>query len=61
MWTARGGVAVTTYDALRTMPVPEGVTLGMLTVDEAHYTKNPSALRAKAQPGRRDPARSPRC
>jgi hypothetical protein len=48
MWTARGGVAVTTYGALRTMSVPDGLTLGMLTVDEAHYTKNPSALRTKA-------------
>ena len=48
MWAARGGVAVTTYDALRTMSMPDGLTLGMLTVDEAHYTKNPSALRTKA-------------
>jgi superfamily II DNA or RNA helicase len=48
MWMTRGGVAVTTYDALRTMPMADGMTLGMLTVDEAHYTKNPSALRTKA-------------
>jgi hypothetical protein len=48
IWTTRGGVAVTTYDALRAMSVADGVTLGMLTVDEAHYTKNPSALRTKA-------------
>jgi SNF2 family DNA or RNA helicase len=48
MWTTRGGVAVTTYDALRAMSVADGVTLGMLTVDEAHYTKNPSALRTGA-------------
>lgn len=47
-WTVRGGVAVTTYDALRAMSVPDGLALGMLTVDEAHYTKNPSALRTKA-------------
>jgi hypothetical protein len=47
-WTARGGIAVTTYEALRTMPAPEGVALGMLTVDEAHYAKNPAALRTKA-------------
>jgi SNF2 family DNA or RNA helicase len=48
MWTLRGGVAVTTFDALRAMSVADGVTLGMLTVDEAHYTKNPAALRTKA-------------
>jgi SNF2 family DNA or RNA helicase len=47
-WTLRGGIAVTTYDALRTMPVPDGIALGMLVVDEAHYAKNPAAARTKA-------------
>ena len=47
-WTHRGGVAVTTYEVLRSMPASERVSLGMLTVDEAHYTKNPEALRTKA-------------
>jgi superfamily II DNA or RNA helicase len=47
-WLAQGGVAVTTYEALRAMPVPEGMTLTMLTVDEAHYAKNPQTLRSKA-------------
>ena len=44
-WTAKGGVAVTTYQALRGLS-PD-VTLGMLVVDEAHYAKNPDAQRTK--------------
>jgi SNF2 family DNA or RNA helicase len=50
-WAAKGGVAVTTFEALRTMtPVP-GVRLGALVVDEAHYAKNPGAQRTKAVSG----------
>ncbi|MER7506593.1 DEAD/DEAH box helicase [Nonomuraea pusilla] len=45
-WLRRGGVAVVTFDGLRALdPVPE---VGMLVVDEAHYVKNPGALRSKA-------------
>jgi superfamily II DNA or RNA helicase len=47
LWLARGGVAVTTYQMLRGM-VPGEVSIAMLTVDEAHYAKNPNALRTKA-------------
>jgi superfamily II DNA or RNA helicase len=47
-WLAQGGIAVTTYDGLRALPVPPGVSLTMLTVDEAHYAKNPRTLRAQA-------------
>lgn len=47
-WTNRGGVAVTTYEVLRSMSASERASLGMLVVDEAHYTKNPQALRTKA-------------
>ena len=47
-WAVNGGVAVTTYEMLREMaPLPE-ITLGILVVDEAHYAKNPAALRTKA-------------
>ncbi|MFG3145592.1 DEAD/DEAH box helicase [Streptomyces sp. NPDC048243] len=55
-WRERGGVAITTYDVLHTLPVPDGTgpgavggaPPGMLVVDEAHYVKNPDARRSKA-------------
>ncbi|NEB74470.1 DEAD/DEAH box helicase, partial [Streptomyces sp. SID14478] len=47
-WKGRGGVAVTTFDALRGFPAPGGGELGMLVVDEAHSVKNPRTLRAQA-------------
>ncbi|MFF9767213.1 DEAD/DEAH box helicase [Streptomyces sp. NPDC014636] len=47
-WKGRGGVGVTTYDALRGFPVPGGGEIGMLVVDEAHSVKNPQALRSQA-------------
>jgi superfamily II DNA or RNA helicase len=46
-WVRLGGVAVTTYDSLRSLPYPNGIHLGMLVVDEAHYAKNPAAERTK--------------
>ena len=42
-WTRAGGVAVTTYDSLRSLPRTAGIDLGLLVVDEAHYAKNPAA------------------
>lgn len=47
-WLERGGVALTTFDTLRALKIPDDLRLGMLVVDEAHYVKNPSALRTKA-------------
>ncbi len=47
-WTRSGGVRVTTYEALRSLPMPPGFSLDMLIVDEAHYAKNPGAARTKA-------------
>jgi len=50
-WLAQGGVAVTTYESLRSMPAPDVLmptALTMLTVDEAHYAKNPRTLRSQA-------------
>ena len=47
-WARTGGIAVTTYDSLKSLSRPPGVDLGMLVVDEAHYAKNRSAERTKA-------------
>jgi SNF2 family DNA or RNA helicase len=47
-WAARGGVAVTTFEALRAMPGDTDVSVAMMVVDEAHYVKNPNALRTQA-------------
>ena len=47
-WLAKGGVAVTTFEALRAMPDDLDVSVAMLVVDEAHYAKNPNALRTQA-------------
>lgn len=44
-WLSRGGVAVTTYETTAVFALPEGFRLTMLTVDEAHYIKNPDAQR----------------
>ena len=47
-WAANGGVAITTFEALRAMPEDLDVPVAMMVVDEAHYAKNPSALRTQA-------------
>lgn len=47
-WKGRGGVAVTTFDALRGFPAPGGGEVGLLVVDEAHFVKNPKAKRSQA-------------
>jgi SNF2 family DNA or RNA helicase len=49
LWKGRGGVAVTTYEVLRNESLmPRDVNVAMLIADEAHYVKNPQALRTKA-------------
>uniref|UniRef100_A0AAU3GLQ6 DEAD/DEAH box helicase n=1 Tax=Streptomyces sp. NBC_01401 TaxID=2903854 RepID=A0AAU3GLQ6_9ACTN len=52
-WRERGGVALTTFDALYTLPGgPEsGVRPGMVVVDEAHFVKNPETRRSRAVSG----------
>jgi SNF2 family DNA or RNA helicase len=47
-WKERGGVGVTTFDALRGFPAPEADEVAALVVDEAHSVKNPEAKRSKA-------------
>lgn len=47
-WAVKGGVAVTTFEALRTMQGDLDVSVAMMVVDEAHYAKNPNALRTQA-------------
>ncbi|WP_405793173.1 DEAD/DEAH box helicase [Streptomyces sp. NBC_01506] len=46
-WAQHGDVAVTTYDVLAALAVPDGMKVGMLVVDEAHYVKNPETRRSK--------------
>lgn len=48
-WIRRGGVAVTTFETLKwltahVVPLPD---IGCVVVDEAHYIKNPTALRTQ--------------
>src|SRR5262249_8817798 len=47
-WAAKGGVAITTFEALRAMPEDLDVSVAMMVVDEAHYVKNPNTLRTQA-------------
>ncbi|MFM9447298.1 DEAD/DEAH box helicase [Streptomyces acidiscabies] len=47
-WRGRGGVGVTTFEALRGFPVPDPGEVGLLVVDEAHAVKNPEAKRSQA-------------
>lgn len=47
-WTQQGGVAVTTYESISRFTLPEDFLFSMLVADEAHYAKNPAALRTQA-------------
>ncbi|MFC8515951.1 DEAD/DEAH box helicase [Streptomyces sp. NPDC057257] len=53
-WHERGGVALTTFDLLHTLPTPDAKKSpkppkpAMLVVDEAHYVKNPETRRARS-------------
>lgn len=47
-WERKGGVGVTTFETLRWLSDEVSVpALGCVVVDEAHYIKNPEALRAQ--------------
>lgn len=47
-WIAKGGVAITTYETLNRVMVPEDIRIDFVVVDEAHYIKNPAAQRTKS-------------
>ncbi|MFI5755152.1 DEAD/DEAH box helicase [Streptomyces sp. NPDC051569] len=57
-WRERGGVAITTFDSLHTLPPPraDGGEPQMLVVDEAHYVKNPETRRSRAVAAWTEPA-----
>ena len=44
-WIQAGGVAVTSYETVQHWERPEDFAFSLLTVDEAHYIKNPGARR----------------
>ena len=46
-WIRDGGVAITTFDTLRLLHIPD-IDIDAVVVDEAHYVKNPEALRTRA-------------
>ena len=46
-WISDGGVAVTTYETLKSLYIPNDFKIDLLVVDEAHYIKNPEALRTE--------------
>lgn len=47
-WINDGGVAVTTYETSRKIRLPKEFRYDMLVADEAHFIKNPGALRTMA-------------
>ena len=44
-WLEQGGAAVTTYEGAANIHLPEDFRIDLAVVDEAHYIKNPEALR----------------
>ena len=47
-WRENGGVAVTTFESISRFTLPEKFKISMVVTDEAHYAKNPEAMRTKA-------------
>ncbi|MEF9922460.1 MAG: SNF2-related protein [Anaerovoracaceae bacterium] len=47
-WRNVGGIAVTTYETIGKISLPDGFKINMIVADEAHYVKNPNAVRTKA-------------
>lgn len=47
-WVQNGGAAVTTYESISKFELPASFSFAMLVADEAHYVKNPEALRTRS-------------
>lgn len=47
-WAEEGGFAVTNYESLSRLKIPEDLKIDLLIADEAHYVKNPKAIRTRA-------------
>lgn len=47
-WREEGGVAITTYETVKSLDFSENIKINMMVVDEAHYVKNPNAQRTIA-------------
>ena len=46
-WMTAGGVGVTSYETLGSLPFPEDFRFDLLVADEAHYVKNAGAKRSR--------------
>lgn len=47
-WIDNGGIAVTTYESINKISLPDEFKINVLVADEAHYVKNPNANRTSA-------------
>jgi len=47
-WLKSGGIALTSYATLRSLPNLEHIAVDLLVADEAHYAKNPGSKRTQA-------------
>ena len=47
-WRNSGGIGITTFDTLRSLPLDADPALDLLVVDEAHYVKNSATRRTQA-------------
>lgn len=47
-WLENGDVCVTTYESISRFSIPETFPISMVVTDEAHYVKNPEAIRTKS-------------
>lgn len=48
LWKKQGGVGITNYESLQGLSFSMDIEIAALVVDEAHYVKNPEALRTQA-------------